>query len=57
MRTESIRGSRVHMVYIDRFNSTTHEPLEGLQVIVTYDGDVYKIWRSFPPVNSSVTAG
>lgn len=46
-----------HMVYIDRFNSTTHEPLESLQVIVTYDGDVYKIWWSFPPVNSSVTAG
>jgi hypothetical protein len=51
------RLKEYHMVYIDRFNSTTHEPLEGLQVIVTYDGDVYKIWRSFPPVNSTVTAG
>ena len=50
------RLKEYHMVYIDRFNSTTHEPLEGLQVIVTYDGNVYKIWRSFPPVNSSIAA-
>jgi len=50
------RLKEYHMVYVDRFNSTTHEPLEGLQVIVTYDGDVYKIWRSFPPVNSSIAA-
>lgn len=49
------RLKEYHMVYIDRFNSTTREPLEGLQVIVTYDGDVYKIWRSFPPANSSIS--
>jgi serine protease inhibitor len=49
------RLKEFHMVYIDRSNSTTHEPLESLQVIVTYDGNVYKIWRSFPPANSSIS--
>lgn len=49
------RLKEYHMVYVDRFNSTTHEPLESLQVIVTYDGNVYKIWRSFSPANPSIS--
>lgn len=42
------RLKEYYVVHIDRFNITTHEPLESLLIDVTYDGSVYKV-RRLPP--------
>lgn len=49
------RFKEYYVVHIDRFDITTHEPLEGLLVDVTYDGSVYKVRRLPPPENPSIS--